>query len=46
MPAAWIYRLFYCLIKKRKHGGGLLTEPFLREKEVKERQIYLKKWGL
>ena len=46
VPAAWIYRVFYCAVKKRKHAEDLLFEPFTRKEEVKRRQLYLQSWGL
>ncbi|MBR3241565.1 MAG: nucleotidyltransferase family protein [Parasporobacterium sp.] len=46
LPAAWVYRWFYCAIKKSKHSMALLTEPFVKKKEVMDRQAYLEKWGL
>ncbi len=46
VPAAWVYRVFYCMIKKRKHSEDLLLEPFTKKEEVKQRQLYLQRWGL
>lgn len=46
VPAAWVYRFFYCLIRKRKHSEELFLEPFNKKKIVKQRQSYLQQWGL
>ena len=46
LPAAWIYRFGYCAVKKLKHSKNLILEPFTKKREVKERQAYLRRWGL
>lgn len=46
LPAAWIYRWFYCARHKLSHGADLLTEPLLRKEKILQRQDYLQKWGL
>lgn len=46
LPFVWIYRFFYCGIKKLKHSIRYLAEPFSKKKEVKKRQDFLKEWGL
>lgn len=46
MPLAWFYRWGYSIINKFKQGAGLLLEPLLKKKDIKEREVYLKKWGL
>jgi len=46
LPAAWVYRWFYCLIKKGRHSWALLAEPFTKKREVSDRESYLEKWGL
>ncbi len=45
LPAAWVYRWFYVLLKKRDIGGAKLKEPF-GKKLIEERQLLLKHWGL
>ena len=45
LPAAWIYRWFYVLLKKRNVGEAKLMEPFEKNR-IEERQIFLKRWGL
>ena len=45
-PVAWVYRWFYCAVKKAKHSTDLLTEPFAEKQGVLEREAYLEKWGL
>ena len=46
VPAAWIYRWVYCILRKRKHSVELLTELFVKKKDIIQRQEYLAKWGL
>ncbi len=46
MPAAWVYRWFYCLVHKRKEGADLLAEPFAKKEIIAERQDWLRQWGL
>ena len=46
LPAAWVYRWFYCAGKKLKHSMRLISEPFMKKKEVLERQNFMKQWGL
>ena len=46
LPAAWIYRFFYCGAKKLKHGVKYLIEPFSKKKDVLKRQDFMKEWGL
>ncbi len=46
LPAAWIYRWGYCIVKKLKHSIGLITEPFTKKKEVQKRQELIREWGL
>ncbi len=45
LPAAWIYRWFYVLCKKRDVGKTKLREPFERQ-HIEKRQFMLKRWGL
>ena len=46
LPAAWIYRWGYCLVKKRKQGMDLLTEPFARKSDIEKRKNLISSWGL
>ena len=46
LPFAWIYRWVYCAARKAGHSLGILSEPFARKTDIKERQEYLAKWGL
>lgn len=46
LPAAWIYRWYYCLIHKREAGMSLLSEPFTKRNIIEKREDYLKTWGL
>ena len=46
LPAAWIYRWFYCTNHKFRHGFNLLSEPFIKKKQVIKRESYLDQWGL
>ncbi len=46
LPAAWIYRWYYCLIHKRKSGTDLLMEPFIKQDIIVRREEWLRQWGL
>lgn len=46
LPAAWIYRFFFCMKNKFSHSQTLLEQPFVKKKEIDERQKFLDKWGL
>lgn len=46
LPAAWIYRFWYCLRHKRKHSGNLLAQPFTKTKEIHARETMIDSWGL
>ena len=46
LPAAWIYRCAYCLVRKRSQAKILLTQPFIQKQNIQERERLLKSWGL
>lgn len=46
LPAAWLYRFYYCLKHKPSHSRRLLEQPYARREEIGQRQIYMEKWGL
>ncbi len=46
LPVAWVYRWFYCLVKKRKAGWQRLTEPVVDRQEIRERQRQISDWNL
>ena len=46
LPFVWVYRFFYCGIRKLRHSVKLLTEPFTKKKDVVKRQKLMKEWGL
>lgn len=46
LPAAWVYRWFYCLKNKRDHSVDLVAEPFAKRGMVEEREALLRDWGL
>ena len=46
LPVAWIYRWVYCIVHKFRYSLGRLTEPFTKKKKIKERESYIKDWGL
>ena len=46
LPAAWVYRWFYCLFHKGKYSGELLTEPVRLKTSIQKREELLKQWGL
>ena len=46
LPAVWVYRWGYCIVKKLRHSINILAEPFTKKKEVQKRQELIRKWGL
>ncbi|MBR4445220.1 MAG: nucleotidyltransferase family protein [Solobacterium sp.] len=46
MPIAWVYRWFYCITHKLKSSFQKLSEPVRLRKTIKQREIYIKDWGL
>lgn len=46
LPAAWIYRFWYCLRHKRRHSGELLARPFVKTGEIHAREKMIDSWGL
>ena len=46
LPAAWIYRFGYVISRKIGEGKDYLLDPFVKKKEVLERQELIRKWGL
>ncbi len=46
MPAAWIYRWFYCAVHKLRHSKELIEEPFTKRKIIEKRESLIKDWGL
>ena len=46
LPAAWIYRWFYCIIHKFGYSLGVLFEPVMKKRQIKKRESYLDQWGL
>ena len=46
LPAAWIYRWYYCLVHKRKQGTELLIEPYAKKEAIEKRQKLINDWGL
>lgn len=46
LPAAWVYRWGYCLLRKRDHGKRTLQEPFARSEEIQARDQWFRSWGL
>ena len=46
LPAAWIYRWFYCLTRKRAASQEILLEPFKKKATIENRDRYLERWGL
>ena len=46
LPAAWVYRWGYCLRHKAPQSWKIITEPFVKKREIGERKKNLKKWGL
>ncbi|MCR4673174.1 MAG: nucleotidyltransferase family protein [Lachnospiraceae bacterium] len=46
LPAAWVYRWFYCLFNKRGSSQEALLEPFKKKEAIENREKYLERWGL
>lgn len=46
LPAAWVYRWFYCLKNKRSDSAKLLAEPIKKRRELEKREQLLNDWGL
>ena len=46
LPIAWVYRWYYCLIKKTSHSLQLISQPYIKKTQIDKRQIYLSQWGL
>ena len=46
LPAAWIYRWFYCLFHKFPQAIRMLAEPFVRKGKIEEREDLIRSWGL
>lgn len=45
LPAAWVYRWIYVLLRKQSKGRNKLNEAF-RMDSIRKRQTYLERWGL
>ncbi len=43
MPAAWVYRWFYCMKNKRKASWNLLLEPYEKKETIEAREKYLER---
>lgn len=46
MPAAWLYRFYYCARHKLEHSKGLLVQPYTRRKSIEDRERLISSWGL
>lgn len=46
MPAAWLYRFFYCARHKLRHSRQLLTEPYTKRRSIESREQFISSWGL
>lgn len=46
LPAAWVYRFWYCAKHKPEHSEQLLKQPFARREEILERERLMRAWGL
>ena len=46
LPAAWVYRWFYCLSHKQAWGRELIREPYEQKDRVRDREQMLREWGL
>lgn len=46
LPAAWIYRFWYCLRKKLRHSLRKLLAPLARRQKILTRKELMDRWGL
>ena len=46
LPAAWVYRWFYCLVHKQERGKDLISGPYKQKEEIQDREQLLREWGL
>ena len=46
LPAAWVYRWFFCLFRKREQSGEILMEVFRKRGRIEGRMEQLRQWGL
>ena len=46
LPAAWVYRWYYCLRHKREKGAALLLEPIRKRDVIEQRQRIIRDWGI
>lgn len=46
LPAAWIYRYYYCLRHKRDHTKTILKDPYVHRKKIEVRETLIDSWGL
>ncbi|MCI8618738.1 MAG: nucleotidyltransferase family protein [Oscillospiraceae bacterium] len=46
LPAAWIYRFYYCLRYKFAHSQKILKDPYVNRKQIEIRETFIDNWGL
>ena len=46
LPAAWVYRWGYCLVKKKDESMDKLLRPYKAKDKIEERIGYINHWGL
>lgn len=46
MPAAWLYRFYYCARHKAAHSKRLLAQPYTQRKSIEHREQLISSWGL
>lgn len=46
LPAAWVYRWFYCLANKSAHSRALLAQPISQRTQIDRRIKQISEWGL
>lgn len=46
LPAAWVYRWFYVLRRKKTTGVDLLREPYALRQTIEKRENFIRGWGL
>ena len=46
LPAAWVYRWWYCLAHKGEESARRLAEPYAEREKVEKREQQIRDWGL
>lgn len=46
LPAAWLYRFYYCARHKGAHSRESLAQPFVERDAIHRREAMIESWGL